>query len=135
MLKLPKMEIVEPMTMYSLSVNPQPIHRNTLQQNALRLHRIIYRHFTPYAHALLQVMELSPTGRLHSHGTITFPSREHILGFYDSLNRLPKINIEIDTIDDIQIWMDYTFKQQKYHNVFKNFYAIKPVIQYNKKPL
>lgn len=58
--------------------------------------------------------ELSPLGRLHFHGLISFETKEHIKRFYmnDIYTLKLKCTFEIDEIEDLEIWMQYITKQQ-----------------------
>lgn len=59
------------------------------------------------------MLEISKKGRLHFHGTISWPNRETLLHFFlDSIHTLTKCNTyEVDTITDIQKWNTYITKQ------------------------
>lgn len=59
-------------------------------------------------------MEISPTGRLHFHGSIRFKNQKSILKFYLNDIRFLTLHnqIELDTITDNKVWSDYCHKQE-----------------------
>lgn len=60
-------------------------------------------------------LEVSPLGRLHFHGTIKFNSLQAIKRFYvmDIRNLLNNAQIEIDSIEDDEVWDTYCRKQNE----------------------
>ncbi len=122
-------ELVSPMTMYSLSINPSFNLNNTLKTDAITLRRLL-RQIANYSHAVYAVLELSKTGRLHAHGTITFLNKLSIIRFFRFI-RSQTYNIEMDTINDIQKWMAYIHKQQTYHQTFLEDLQCNPIYKYN----
>lgn len=70
------------------------------------------------------VPEISKAGRLHVHGVIKFNTNVSIAEFYLQLLGYPYA-IEIDSIEDIDIWYTYAYKSS---------HIIKPLCQKYNKP-
>lgn len=63
--------------------------------------------------------ERSSTGRPHAHGVIRFHSYDDIYKLYKYMNdNYLNIQVEIDTIDDMQKWKAYMTKQHMYKACF-----------------
>lgn len=64
-------------------------------------------------------LEVSRTGRIHYHGTIMFASKNSVKTFF--LTKIHKIQdhfkIEIDTISDMDEWLDYCQKSFDLWNI------------------
>ena len=60
--------------------------------------------------------------RLHCHGTVIFTKRNGLRDFLTEI--LPKwakySMVDIDTIDDIEIWQEYCEKQKLFNKIFTN---------------
>lgn len=96
---------------YAISINPK------FQPTALNKHRIYFWYRAFYdslvkhknSVELKLYLESSPTARLHFHGTIRI---KEIIGYLGFLSALAEdTSYEIDTIEDEQVWIEYTQKQ------------------------
>ncbi len=65
--------------------------------------------------------ELSCVGQLHYHGTIRFKNTSKVFLFYRSLYGITDLAIELDTIDDPDVWTRYCTKQIKYKKIYKRY--------------
>lgn len=107
---------------YTLTIAPCDDHQYfgaTKAQDRLKLFHNwaqlkYYRLFINYEYGLN--IEVSPKGRLHLHGYISFKTDENIKDFYlYTIHKLLSFNIvEIDTISDEKVWTEYCKKQSKY---------------------
>lgn len=110
--------------MYSLTLNPVDKYQFYGQDlRLLKFRNFVYEQLLTLAGDYTLVVELSePLGmktqgytgpRLHMHGVIVFRKKEQLYKFlltdYYKLTRWT--SIDIDTIDDITVWMDYILKQ------------------------
>lgn len=69
-------------------------------------------------------MECSRNGRLHFHGTISFPSYDSIRRFYviQLHSWLDLLNIEMKVIDNVEKWNAYCIKSKHLIDVYINTY-------------
>lgn len=75
--------------------------------------------------------ELSPTGRLHYHGVLTVIDTVGFLWHDVQIIREQSI-CEVDTIKDMNIWLEYVQKQQHLMNFYFDM-DVKPIIIKNRK--
>ncbi len=137
MLNLLPPELVEPNVMYTLTLN---VKQSALDSNKLKDLRKCYvkwitKSIHPYVLQVTGVFEISKNGKFYFHGTIVFNSYIDILLFYNRCYTHTGMHIEIDSISDITIWMNYMFKQGKYHNAYRKSLHIEPVYAYPSLPI
>lgn len=116
----PSPEDVTPITDYAITLNPSDAHQcfettktaNRIQTFHTNMFGLVGGILCNYYYSLR--LEVSPRGRLHYHGIISFRSKEEILDFFIySVHLLQKhFMYEIDTIEDRQVWDEYCTKQE-----------------------
>ncbi len=124
-------EKVYPMKMYTLSINTKELRNHTFNHDYRQYIGILQKYIEPFVHQFVQQFEISKTGKLHTHGTITFNTDQNIFLFYRNI-READIAIEIDTIDDVDKWMCYCLKSGKFHKVIEDLYKLSPIVVYNR---
>lgn len=113
----PKLELMTISTEYGITINSretQPILKNWEMQYC----QLIEDNIIPYINKLILYPELSPSGRLHYHGTVTFKTYDQILTWYLK-GKNPEINIMITTIREKEVWTKYITKQQLFWHKIK----------------
>lgn len=96
---------------YALTVNPiddeKAVGKSYILNDHTRMIALVQK--LRYAYVELYP-EISPTGRLHYHGYLII---EDIFGFYSHDIRIISKwgNFKLDTIADLQIWVNYVQKQ------------------------
>nr|UOF80451.1 rep protein [Cressdnaviricota sp.]UOF81224.1 rep protein [Cressdnaviricota sp.] len=109
-------KLVEPNIPYTLTINPNDDYQFFKENMEDRIKKsvnhmnYILKNYT-CLHINLQ-MDISRTGRIHWHGTITFPCEMSIKRFFFEIihELLTKHIIEIDTIEDLVKWTEYMNK-------------------------
>ena len=110
-------EKVIPNVVYTLTLSINHRICPNLKLLVNRYRRRLIKTFHPYC--TYEVFpELSTIGRLHYHGVIKFDSISSIFMFYRNIYTIKDIHIEIDTIEDKDIWMKYVHKQSKYKSQY-----------------
>lgn len=86
----------------------------TLLQNVEQYKYFLKKYISPYCTFEL-FPELSPLGRLHYHGYITFYDSLKLVDFYFSIRTfMSYCAMKIGHLNDDKIWDDYIFKQQSH---------------------
>ncbi len=129
-ISVPPMELVTPQTNYALTVNLRVPNGKTLEYLWKIYVRWFYNNFKGTNFKVYP--ELSCVGKLHFHGTVSFKSYEDIFKFYLSIQNMTAACMEIDSINDIDIWKQYYKKQKVYwmyfpHRYIKSFKTIESV--------
>lgn len=117
-----KMEDCVPNQAYTFTISPNDDYQYFDKED--RLHKFISywrRYFCTKMYSNIAVLlhiELSPAGRLHAHGRISFNNMRTITLFYlNNINMLlDRAQVEIDTIEDEEKWDNYCTKQADYFN-------------------
>lgn len=118
-----KSPIIEPEkircnTDYTFTISPEDSMQYWQEPNSLQREKKFYeqwtvflkKHVAAYADYKLHV-EISRSGRLHMHGVIKFLSIKDF--FLYSIQKLQnRAQIEIDSIEDMDVWTKYITKQQ-----------------------
>lgn len=115
--KIIKLEEVCKKTFYTLTVNPNDSRQFFDKDNRMTKFLSYFKmYIVPmFIGDVNGFIEISPTGRLHFHGTLKFRNNDQIYRFYlDNVHKLTTMcMLEIDTIDDIKVWNKYISKQQQ----------------------
>nr|UOF76868.1 rep protein [Cressdnaviricota sp.] len=101
---------------YALTINPDNDHQYFKESTDERIKKA-----TTYINALLSrypnmrcrlKMDISRNGRIHWHGIVVFKHTNHIKDFFfETIHNLQLSNqIELDTIQDMQKWIEYMGK-------------------------
>lgn len=116
------LENIKPNISYAITISPSDDHQywnddDRLKKFTTYMKRYMLSRLDPFNNKFIFHIELSPKGRLHLHGTISFKSERTIKElFMDSIRFLTVHNqIEIDTIKDPDVWETYCTKQKIYN--------------------
>lgn len=108
----PKLELMYPKKNYAITINSREAFP-VLKMWASHYCQLLMDSIVKYAFKIELFPELSPTGRLHYHGTIQFKSYSHILNHYTAGND-HDLNIMIKPIISKKEWTTYMSKQQQF---------------------
>jgi len=105
---------------YTMTIAPSDDHQYWNEEDRVEKFRIYFRNYMVkklLPNKFKFYIEVSPHGRLHLHGTISFKNLQTIKKFYiDDVRFLTLHNqIEIDTIEDKTKWETYVTKQSKFN--------------------
>lgn len=132
-----KMELIKIGATYSITINPRYQPDSSDLKHLLKWYREATDFFNKY-HKLVDLVlypEASPTGRWHFHGTIVIYDmfaylnlleafqKEYSQRGFDIENYFP-CSFEIDTINDLGIWLEYCKKQKNIWYEHFNWYPI-----------
>lgn len=112
---LPKLELMKTNTPYAITLNSREAFPflNPWQEHYFHL---IDKHLCKHGYQFNLYPELSPTGRLHYHGTIIFTTYAQILKLYTSdlafVTKCSDLNVKIKPIENDESWSIYMMKQQ-----------------------
>jgi len=116
-------ELIELHKQYAITINPRDERQYFLKPLRLNLfvddlNKMLSR--WPDAIDYFMQLEVSKTGRLHTHGWVQFDTYDAVAKFYvDTLPRLRALtNVEIDTIADSKVWIAYYTKQFNLFNIY-----------------
>ncbi len=114
---LPKMEDYQANTLYAITINPRLQHPDSSK----RLKDVVHEASFSYLHKIMLISdvklypEMSPTGRVHFHGTIKI-LKKNIFNFYSLIHKYigvkdPTFTLVIKQITDDE-WKTYITKQK-----------------------
>lgn len=120
-------EEVNPSCTYTFTVSPREQYTHskdlTLEKHLKQILTIINKLGTNKDYYFQLYPELSSTGRLHYHGTIKISNP---FNFYLNVQKvIDDCTMEIDTIEDPDIWKQYQLKQQHLWKDIKYPYPLK----------
>ncbi len=125
------MEYVKPNIDYTLSVNLK-LQVGKPITYAIHAYKIwLATHIKRYVKTFSFYWELSPNGKLHIHGWISFSDDKSIVQWYHNLYST-SASMELDTIDDLKDWVLYCTKQNRFHRVLNEHYDIKTPYTYSR---
>lgn len=124
----PKKSILEPKDIelsvaYTFSINPNDDYQfwNDIESERIKKATNHMKYIIKHNPNLLLdlYVDVSSLGRIHWHGTVTFKHFNHVKMFYTEFvhDILTKHTLEVDTIKDNGVWVEYCLKCKHLWNV------------------
>ncbi len=110
----------------SITINSSEGEYPLMDANVRHYMYLIKKYIMPYVEIKELYPELSPTGRLHYHGTVRFKTIKQIVDWYFLRHKIGGVNISLDLIKDKDVWDKYIRKQHSYMKPHCKPYRLTP---------